>query len=575
MEMGYILMDKSFIDLLEKELPSGTRTAKAYNANKKITDEDLVELSKIGNQDLDYETSCNIMRRLIKKIKGNNISQTIPLLYRQAIFFIAYKKYDKDKKEVVQAQLLRDLGLAHNSFTKWKLMPIKVYEEGNDKGEDIGLNRDGKKNKILCFMFGEITSNIHYKRSVDVFGGLGIITAYKPIRRKTKVYINDFDKSIANLLGAIKYKPEELERLCREKLKEIQLKIDKDIFEKGKETYAKKIVRQNNHKERALKSIEDIRNKKELKEKDLKEISKKLDYIKKKIENINKLKESADREELEYILGLHKKFDKEVKKYRKSKTREEDRGFVVCEEKVNIKMALSSYFLYSFTYKNNTSITGVKSENLASFENKLDKIKKYSNRFRKVEIRCCDFKAILEDEELNREDTLAYVDPPYYRTKQYAHEFTDKQHRKLHDTLKKFKGKWVLSCRWKATNNSSDGRGKDEEEKIESFLEYFEMYADIAKYVVSTNHDEKYEIMITNFDFDKPDISAFKFHRRNHDTLEEIKQFEDSEYDDCFVKETYEEFLDGVREEDKNIKAQDRLKKLNSKLLKYERKHRE
>ena len=527
------MMDITFIELLEKVFPDGTGTTKAYNANEKITEEDLIELDKVGKAS--YETSCEIMRKLIDKVTIKDKPETVPMLYRKAIFFITYSRYNDVQKEGVQSQVLKDLGLAHNTFSKWGMNPIRDYKEGHDWGADIALERDGKKKDTLLFLFDGIVSRVKYKRMVDIFGGLGAVTASRPIRKGTKGYINDFDKSIANLLAAIKYKPKELEELCKKTLKEIELKTDKDIFDEGKKKYKKRIEKQEEDRISAfLAYVDEVEEQKE--------------------ELVDRIQCAKDREELEYALGLQIKFREEVKMYQKSKTEEEKIGFVVTEDKVDLEMALACYYLYSLTYINGSSATGVKTENLDKFRDNISKISNYSERFKNVQVSCCDFKVIMEDEEINLEDTLAYSDSPYWGTKQYSEKFSDKQHRQLHDSLKNFKGKWVFSCRDKMTNNSQHKR-KSDEEAIDNLLEYFEMYADIAKYVVYQNNREssKYEIMITNFDFTVPNIETLKSHNAEVRGTENYKEKFEIDGEKGYTKETYEEFLSRIRKSFKDL----------------------
>lgn len=527
-------MDKEFIELLEKVFPDGAGTTKAYNANEKITEDDRIELSKIGRAD--YKPACEIMRNLIKKVKGDNEAETIPMLYRKAIFFITYKLYDKDKTEGVQSRVLKDLGLAHNTFTKWDMKPIRDYKEGHDWGEEIALDRDGKKNDTLLFLLDGIVSQVKFKKMVDVFGGLGAVTASRPIRKGTKGYINDFDKSIANLLAAIKYKPKELEELCRQTLKEIELKRNPQIFDDGKKLYYERILRQDDIKVYAV-------------------LYENEEVEKKKIKLIKELKEAEDRKEIEYALGLHKKYTEDINKYQKSKTAEEENeGFIVTEDKVDLDMALACYYLYSFTFKNKSNVTGVNTKNLKSFKENISKISKYSERLRNVQVSCCDFKVIIEDEEINAEDTLLYSDSPYFRTKQYNEGFSDQQHIDLHNSLKAFKGKWIFSCRQDVTNNSGYKDKKDGEVKIRGFLEYFKMYADIAKYVAYANNDKTHEIMITNFDFKVPNIETLKSHRAEVRGTKNYKEKFDIDGERGYTKETYEKFLVRIKKifEDKN-----------------------
>lgn len=523
------MMDITFIELLEKVFPDGTGTTKAYNANEKITEEDLIELDKVGKAS--YETSCEIMRMLIDKVSSKDRPETIPMLYRKAIFFIAYSRYNDVKKEGVQSQVLKDLGLAHNTFSKWGMNPIRDYKEGHDWGADIALERDGKKNDTLLFLFDGIVSRVKYKRIVDIFGGLGAVTASRPIRKGTKGYINDFDKSIANLLAAIKYKPKELEELCRQTLKEIESQQYEKILEKGDDLYRERLNRQYRRYDIAVDRD------------DYKSYSK-IEKTIKKLKNI----ESVELEKIKYAMGLYKKYENEVEDYQESKTEEEKvNGFVIDEEKVDINNALACYYLYSFTFKYKPTITGVQPKNLESFKENISKISDYSERLKNVQVSCCDFKVIIEDEEINSEDTLIYSDSPYWGTKQYAEKFSDKQHRQLHDSLANFKGKWVFSCRQEMTNNSEYKDKKDGEAKIGSLLEYFEMYADIAKYVAYANEDDTYEIMITNFDFTVPNIETLKSHNAEVRGTKNYKEKFEVDGEKGYTKETYEEFLSRIR----------------------------
>lgn len=528
-EMGYTLMDKEFIELLEKVFPDGAGTTKAYNANEKITEEDRIELSKIGRAD--YETSCEIMKKLIEKAKGDNETETIPMLYRKAIFFITYKLYHEVKTEGVQSQVLKDLGLAHNTFTKWDMKPIRDYKEGHDWGAEIALERDGKKNEALLFLFDGIVSQVKFKNMVDVFGGLGAVTASRPVRKGTKGYINDFDKSIANLLAAIKYKPKELEELCRQTLDEIDSQEDEKILEKGDDLYTERLRRQYRRYDIAV-------------ERDDYKSYPKIEKTIKKLENI----EPVELGKIKYAMGLHDKFKNEVTEYQDSKTDEEKvNGFIVDEEKVDINNALACYYLYSFTFKYKPNITGVQPKNLKSFKENVSKISDYSERLKNVQVSCCDFKVIMEDEKINAEDTLLYSDSPYFRTKQYDEGFSDDQHIALHNSLKAFKGKWVFSCRQDVTNNSGYKDKKDGEVKIHSLLEYFEMYADIAKYVAYANNDDTYEIMITNFDFKVPNIETLKSHRAEVRGTKNYKDKYEIDGERGYTKETYGEFLARIR----------------------------
>ncbi|WP_160688610.1 DNA adenine methylase [Clostridium sp. C2-6-12] len=524
-------MDKEFIEFLKKIVPDGTGSTKAYNADNTITEEELTKLSKIGRAD--HETSCTIMKELLDARQG----KTIPMLYRRTIFFIAYSLYDELKTEGVQNKVIEDLGLAHNTFTKWGLEPVRYYREGHDWGADIELHRDGKKSLDLLYLFNAIISREKYIKFVDLFGGLGAVTASRHMRKGTKGYVNDWDKSVANFLAVIKFKPKELEDECKNLLQEIKAKRKKKILDIGKVEYQKRI---DNQREKGYNASRFLGGTDE-------------DTKRKKV--AHKLEISEYREEIEYSLGIYTEFRDEIKKYQNSKTvNEEKNGFIFDEDRADVKRALEFYYLHSFEAIGKNAITGVNEKNYKKFTNNIYRISEYSKRLKDVEIRCSSFKNVIEDEKINKEDTLIYSDSPYYRTKQYDKGFTDADHIALHDSLKNFKGKWIFSCRDRITNNNKN-RNKDKkigEVKIGNIVRYFEMYADIAKYVIryEKHENHKYEIMITNFDFVAPTVQGLKAHKAELKN-KEYEYVIDGERG--IIKETYEEFLDRIRKENRDI----------------------
>lgn len=61
-----------------------------------------------------------------------------------------------------------------------------------------------------------------------------------------------------------------------------------------------------------------------------------------------------------------------------------------------------------------------------------------------VQIRDDDFETVLR--EYDSEDTLAYMDPPYYGTEEhYAETFEEDDHQRLVNALNDFDGYWILS----------------------------------------------------------------------------------------------------------------------------------
>ncbi|NFN29945.1 hypothetical protein FDB75_16320 [Clostridium botulinum] len=509
-------MENEFIELLEHQ--PIVFSANAINANEYITKEQMEQLSKINLSKLElcepkisdckdtlesvisnYKETCEIMKVLLE----NRATKVIPALYRMAMYYIVYRLYDITKKQYVQGIFLKDLDLPHNKFEKWNLRPIQDCKEALDWGENLNIKRDGKKNEILLYMLNEIVGRVYYKNAVDVFGGLGTVTAYMPVRKYTKRCINDFDDSVANFLGVIKLKPFELQEMCKGVIKDIEEKSDYRILEMGKKAYQERI-----------------------------------DRIKAKKNSIEDLENAEDRKEIEYAMGLYRIYEAKLKEFSKFKESKDKNGYVINKENLDLENALAYYYIYSFPYNSSSSISGVVSENLRKFKKGINKISTYSERFINVKVTCCDFNEIICSDDINQPDTLLYVDSPYYRTKPYKiGDFSDEQHIQLHDALKSFKGKWVFSCR-STINKKYSYNG---EVKINSILEYFEMYSDIGKYVLYHDKDKCNEVMITNFDFNKPDIRTYKFLKFKK-YKNKYPEFKDSE----FTKLSYDEFLNNI-----------------------------
>ena len=73
-----------------------------------------------------------------------------------------------------------------------------------------------------------------------------------------------------------------------------------------------------------------------------------------------------------------------------------------------------------------------------------------------VEITSKSSEAILdiEKEEGNMADTIYYLDPPYFLTKQYNCGFSDDLHLKMLKWLRETECNWVFSCKSYITNNN-------------------------------------------------------------------------------------------------------------------------
>lgn len=510
------MMDEEFMQLLEKVFPDGTGTTNSYNADKLITAQDKAELSLVGRQR--YEQSCETMKKLLSSRK----TDTIPLLYRKAVCFIAYKLYHEAKNEAVQKKVLEDLGLSHNTFGKWGMKPREWYREGFYKGTKLFLYRDGKKNSKLCYVFNEIISQLEYSNFVDLFGGLGAITTSK--YPKGKEYINDFDKSVANFLLTISQQPKNLELACKKLLEDIKNKPDKRIIKKGKKALEDRIKM---YKEKLRKATE----------------KRNIDDIEKEIK---KLEDPKTRGDLEYAMGLYKNSQDKVKECQKSKIK----GEIEHELEVNMVYAVAFYYIHAFHFKYKGNIAGVTIEGLKAYKKGIQSIKKnedgtkttiryikeYGHRLKNVKVACKDFRKIIN--EFNSENTLLYADPPYYSTKQYNEKFGVDEHIDLHNLLKEFKGKWCVSCRASTSTKCDDGEETEEYiEQVRAISGFLKLYEDIGKYVVEIPINKNtIEIMITNFDFIPP--SGQGYNAPNSKYIKEYMYDIEREY----KKENYKDY---------------------------------
>lgn len=533
-------MDMEFLDLIRR-VPTGNKSTNAINADSELTQEEVEILSSIGEKlkNKQYDEVYRIMKQLLSTRKN----KTIPLMYRQAIFSIAYFIFNDLKnsnsginEKGIQKNVLEKLDLEPNLFgqDKWDMKPIEAYKEGFYQKKSILLKRYGKKNDELIYMFQTIVGhpNVKYKNFVDVFGGLGTMTTGKYRRKGEREYLNEYDSNIVNLLGVIKFKPNELIKECSDLIKEIETLENKEILNNGERLYNERIER-----------IE-IKHSKSVEMEDFKKSN---DYEKK----LDELIDSPNREKVSYAMGLYEYFRSDSIKEEEEKLKNKLRdNKIVTEDSVNVILATIYYFMHSMTFNNNSnSIAGVLEKNLDSFKNTINDMKlgknniliEFSKRLKNVEITCEDFKEIIK--EHNTKDTLLYLDSPYYRTSKYEIEFSDEDHIRLNKCLRNFNGKWIFSCRQKLPKSIKKPPKKKIE--IETLKDYFNMYKDIAKYVISYKNPEldcdiQQEIMITNFDCSIPKKGVYKVHNR----IEKGKEIESINIEEGgFIKETFEEFL--------------------------------
>ena len=107
----------------------------------------------------------------------------------------------------------------------------------------------------------------------------------------------------------------------------------------------------------------------------------------------------------------------------------------------DIQRAARFYILIKESFGTDLRSFGVRPKNM---ENAVDYILTVSKRLNTVVIENADFERILKTYDKN--DTLFYLDPPYYETeKYYMDKFMTDDHMRLRNALGKIKGKFLLS----------------------------------------------------------------------------------------------------------------------------------
>ena len=169
---------------------------------------------------------------------------------------------------------------------------------------------------------------------------------------------------------------------------------------------------------------------------------------------------------------------------------------------------------------------------LETFFSNLPYWKKVIKEFQGFKISTLNKYDYLAVEDFNSEDTLLYMDSPYAATAGYKNaSYKIENFQKLCDTLKKFRGKWIFSCRaginYKSCKEDTDDSIDTEDteytiaNKVPYIRKVLDMYKELSPNVAfirpSSVTNEVYlarmaapkEVMFFNFQATEPDFSAF------------------------------------------------------------------
>lgn len=538
-------------------------TKRSVNADKQLEEQDIEETYSII--DKDYDDACKTMKKLIK----NRKTVAVPLLYRKVAFLLVCTLCYEEKKVGAQKKVLEDLELAHNSFTKWGMEPVRYFEEKDfdvRKAPSLSLKRFGKKNDDLCKEFVKISSQISYSTFVDVFTGLGTITATKP--KRGIEYINDYDNTVFNFLLVLRDYPKQFIEVAQKVIDDINTKctekadkVDylKKIYEKfeDKLEYANysHVIRSNSKSliDNVERLINRYSNRKTYFNGDLAEIIplvygkiiediEEINYTK-KVQNINRILKTAkyytdfkkeledhtesDKIEIEYADEIYEKtFNKNIQSQECSSdgmihpydSNRFDKDAKKSFES-SIELAVAFYFYHCFDINGNPSKYAIKEENLnipvesLKTENGIKNLLSYSERLKKVKILHQDFRDVIRN--FNQEETLLYLDSPYIATEEYEVGFNDDDHIDMINLLKGVKSKWIFSCRASVSKEQHKiHKGKKKvfesyEESVRRIASHLSLFKNGGYFVLQIRTQGNLELMITNFEFIHENVEEF------------------------------------------------------------------
>lgn len=190
----------------------------------------------------DFEQCFQIIEDVLKKLNisnsnivAKNVSKAngVPMLIRQILFFMYYKAYwiehdakkngriEKEKVKVTQKYFLDRFGFAHNTWAKWGIRPLQLFQTSAYIQLECPMRYKGQKKKELGFAINNLVYWAgKYDCFLDIFGGSGSAsTAVCPIDNKKYLY-NEWNPTIYNTIYVLSHEKLHMELI--ELLKQIQ-----------------------------------------------------------------------------------------------------------------------------------------------------------------------------------------------------------------------------------------------------------------------------------------------------------------------------------------------------------------
>lgn len=216
----------------DSNVPANRYTSTARGSAANIDSAEWNILSKlIESDDLTYDKKVEYLKQLLEHYRGRKSPNSpLPIVFRQAIYLLAYDLCKNEQNcSTAQNSVLLDIGLSHNTFTRWGMHPKDDYLSDTNSqntlsksthskdtdSKDASSNDtipltmpifyQGKKNYSLVYMVGELSKQVPYNNFVDVFCGSGTVTLGVPKDPQHNYFMNDINRTRTNLIDIIRY----------------------------------------------------------------------------------------------------------------------------------------------------------------------------------------------------------------------------------------------------------------------------------------------------------------------------------------------------------------------------------
>lgn len=408
---------------------------------------------------------------------------------------------------------------------------IAPIEDSSDDYFSVRLHRDGRKREDLVILLKYIIkgANLTDMSFYDVFGGTGTVTANMAGFIKGTRYFNEFDTSVANFVWHCSRNFRFMENILENyKISDIKLAeycarseylIAKELDKIGympvssmKDT-AKDIADdsdfavQKSEKRKPISLKDKYYNKIDILENaTIEKHQIGLNAVAKRLQiELEVLSEESVTSYMKVYIALWYSYYRDLVNNDNSsvlRSQIEACGYTDAEtRRISQEAVFKFLFVHGFSSRqvSISDATGIDKAGIETFRRHMDKettwLREFNKRLKGVEITSKSSKDILdiERDEGKMKDTIYYLDPPYFLTKQYNCGFPDDLHLKMLKWLRETECKWVFSCKSYITNNSLPAKRKcqkfikDKKNGKYSLEEYFKLFLYPPKNINDSN----------------------------------------------------------------------------------------